>query len=91
MKHIMQQKMFKLCIISDVFPFNVSKLENAYKHISLSKSVIRRLASSGIGLHHLQLAFKRERNVGVKSVLQERGFNGKTTKVIQTFFENSEE
>ncbi|XP_061168632.1 uncharacterized protein LOC133177736 [Saccostrea echinata] len=89
---LFEEKLYSHCKDSDVFPFHVRKLESSFTEViqekKISKTVARRIANSGLGLKHLQLAFKRDPNVGVKSILQERGFRGKTIHAIKTILED---
>ena len=43
----------------------------------LSKSMVARIAKSGLSYNHLFLAFKRNKNTGLKTLLGERDRNGK--------------
>lgn len=62
----------------DSFPFHVTKLEASFTSVifemKIQKAEPRRLANAELGLNYLILPFKRDRNIGVKSILQERGF-----------------
>lgn len=90
---LFKEKLHSHCRNMDIFPFNLVKLEASYASVVLkkkiSKAVARRLANSGLGLNHSHLSFKRDQNADVKSILQERGFKGKTIRCIQSFFEDT--
>lgn len=70
---LFEEKLHSHCRNVDIFPFHLAKLEASYASLVLekkiSKAVARRLANSGLGLNHLHLSFKRDRNAGVKSIL----------------------
>jgi DNA polymerase III alpha subunit (gram-positive type) len=86
---LFQEKLRSYCRNTDLFPFNEMHLESSYKEAiqgkKISKTAARRLANSGLGLNHLRLAFRRNPDDGVKSVLLERGFQGRTVSAIKTF------
>jgi hypothetical protein len=79
----------------DIFPFNHTQRVASYKDIinksMITKTVACRMANSGIGLKHLELAHKRDSQNGICSVLLEHGFSRKTARIIFSYFENSEE
>ena len=79
----------------DIFPFNHTQLVASYKEISnksmITKAVACRMANSGLGLKHFELARKRDSHNGICSVLLEHGFSTKTARIILNYFENSEE
>ncbi|CAC5356263.1 unnamed protein product [Mytilus coruscus] len=67
--------------LKDVFPFNEALLTDSYIpliRVYITKLTARRLAHSGLCLKHLQLAFNRDSENGLKSILLEHGFNAKT-------------
>lgn len=80
---------------TDAFPFNFNVLQKSFvplverKLISSANS--RKLANSGLGLGHLSLAYQRDNQEGVKFILSEHGFNAKTSKGINLYFEKQEE
>ena len=57
----------------------------------ITKAVACRMANSGLGLKHFELARKRDSHNGICSVLLEHGFSTKTARIILNYFENSEE
>ncbi|CAG2238779.1 unnamed protein product [Mytilus edulis] len=63
----------------------VFDLETTGPHTS-SKLTARRLAHSGLCLKHLQLAFNRDSENGLKSILLEHGFNAKTVTSFTKYF-----
>lgn len=56
----------------DIFFFYLVKLEVSYVLLVLEKKilkvVVRRFVNFGFGLNYLYFLFKRDRNVGVKSI-----------------------
>ncbi|CAC5375466.1 unnamed protein product [Mytilus coruscus] len=66
----------------DVFLFNAALLTDSYipliRASHITKLTARRLAHSGLCLKHLHLAFNRDSENGLKSILLEHGFNAKT-------------
>lgn len=80
---------------TDAFPFNFHVLQKSFvplverKLISSANS--RKLANSGLGHGHLSLAYQRDNQEGVKFILSEHGFNAKTSKGINLYFEKQEE
>ncbi|CAG2205895.1 unnamed protein product [Mytilus edulis] len=66
----------------DVFPFNSALLTDSYipliRASRITKLTARRLAHSGLCLKHLQLAFNRDSENGLKSILLDHGFNAKS-------------
>ena len=51
---------------------NVSSMQNLLGENVISKSMIDKIASSGLSFHHLNLAFQRDSVNGVKNVLSEK-------------------
>lgn len=80
---LFEEKLHSHCKNIDIIPFHLAEVEASYASLVLekkiSKTVARRL---GLGLNHLHLSFKRDRTAGVKSILQERGFKGKTIRCL---------
>ncbi|XP_061168272.1 uncharacterized protein LOC133177209 [Saccostrea echinata] len=80
---------------TDAFPFNFHALQKSFGPVVerklISNANSRKLANSGLGLGHLYLAYHRDNDTGVKSVLSEHGFNAKTSKRIHAYFEKQEE
>ncbi|CAC5355730.1 unnamed protein product [Mytilus coruscus] len=70
----------------DVFPFNAALLTDSYipliRASHITKLTARRLAHSGLCLKHLQLAFNRDSENGLKSILLEHGFNAKNSHIF---------
>lgn len=79
----------------DVFPFNAAVLTDSFNLLirasHITKLTARRLAQSGLCLKHLQLAFNRDSENGLKSILLEHGFNAKTVTSISKYFTCTEE
>ncbi|XP_071160714.1 uncharacterized protein [Mytilus edulis] len=79
----------------DVFPFNSALLTDSYipliRDSHINKLTARRLAHSGLCLKHLQLAFNRDSENGLKSILLEHGFNAKTVTCFTKYFTCTEE
>ncbi|CAC5385031.1 unnamed protein product [Mytilus coruscus] len=79
----------------DVFPFNAALLTDSYipliRASHITKLTARRLAHSGLCLKHLQLAFNRDSENGLKSILLEHGFNAKTVTSFTKYFTCTEE
>ncbi|XP_063420899.1 protein PML-like [Mytilus trossulus] len=79
----------------DVFPFNSALLTDSYipliRASRITKLTARRLAHSGLCLKHLQLAFNRDSENGLKSILLEHGFNAKTVTCFTKYFTCTEE
>lgn len=80
----------------DVFPFNMmllgSSFDKVVKEGCISKDTARKLAYSGLCLKHLQLAFKRGGEDGLRSVLSEHGVKlRRTSASIAKYFRESEE
>ncbi|VDI68461.1 Hypothetical predicted protein [Mytilus galloprovincialis] len=79
----------------DVFPFNSALLTDSYipliRASRITKLTARRLAHSGLCLKHLQLAFNRDSENGLKSILLEHGFNAKTVTSFTKYFTCTEE
>ncbi|VDI02917.1 Hypothetical predicted protein, partial [Mytilus galloprovincialis] len=57
----------------------------------ITKLTARQLAHSGLCLKHLQLAFNRDSENGLKSILLEHGFNAKTVTSFTKYFTCTEE
>ncbi|XP_071140202.1 uncharacterized protein [Mytilus edulis] len=79
----------------DVFPFNSALLTDSYipliRASRITKLTARKLAHSGLCLKHLQLAFNRDSENGLKSILLEHGFNAKTVTCFTKHFTCTEE
>ena len=80
----------------DVFPFNMMLLADSFDKIVqasyISKDTARKLAYSGLCLKHLQLAFDRGGENGLRSVLIEHGFKlRKTSTSLAKYFSVKEE
>ncbi|CAC5409036.1 unnamed protein product [Mytilus coruscus] len=79
----------------DVFPFNAALLTDSYipsiRASHITKLTARRLAHSGLCPKHLQLAFNRDSENGLKSILLEHGFNAKTVTSFTKYFTCTEE
>ncbi|XP_076083995.1 uncharacterized protein LOC143054830 [Mytilus galloprovincialis] len=79
----------------DVFPFNSALLTDSYipliRDSRITKLTARKLAHSGLCLKHLQLAFNRDSENGLKSILLEHGFNAKTVTCFTKHFTCTEE
>ncbi|XP_076110691.1 uncharacterized protein LOC143079310 isoform X2 [Mytilus galloprovincialis] len=79
----------------DVFPFNSALLTDSYipliRDSRITKLTARKLAHSGLCLKHLQLAFNRDSENGLKSILLEHGFNAKTVTCFTKYFTCTEE
>ncbi|XP_021350881.1 uncharacterized protein LOC110448777 [Mizuhopecten yessoensis] len=79
----------------DIFAFNVTALTDTFTPLMraslITKPTARRLAQCGLCLRHLQLAFKRDTENGLRYVLSEHGFNAKTVKAVTSFLTNKEE
>ncbi|CAC5366566.1 unnamed protein product [Mytilus coruscus] len=79
----------------DVFPFNAALLTDSYipliRASHITKLTARQLAHSGLCLKHLQLAFNRDSENGLKSILLEHGFNAKTVTSFTKYFTCTEE
>ncbi|VDI06984.1 Hypothetical predicted protein [Mytilus galloprovincialis] len=79
----------------DVFPFNSALLTDSYipliRASRITKLTARKLAHSGLCLKHLQLAFNRDSENGLKSILLEHGFNAKTVTSFTKYFTCTEE
>ncbi|CAC5420498.1 unnamed protein product [Mytilus coruscus] len=79
----------------DVFPFNAALLTDSYipliRASHITKLTARRLAHSGLCLKHLQLAFNRDSENGLKSILLEHGFNAKTVTSFTKYLTCTEE
>ncbi|CAG2184564.1 unnamed protein product [Mytilus edulis] len=88
-------KLKQTCSGKDLFPFNYLSIVEGFL-VSLFKKVIskdtaRKLSCTGLSLHHLELAYKRNNDDGVKSIMQEHGLKGKTANVFKKFFSEKEE
>ena len=79
----------------DIFPFNQMALMESFTPIiktsCITKPVAKRLAICGLSKRHLELAFSRDGENGLKFVLSEHGFNARTVKAISHFFSCKEE
>ncbi|XP_063406005.1 uncharacterized protein LOC134689966 [Mytilus trossulus] len=79
----------------DVFRFNSALLTDSYIPLiwasHITKLTARRLAHSGLCLKHLQLAFNKDSENGLKSILLEHGFNAKTVTCFTKYFTCTEE
>lgn len=53
----------------------------------ISSANSRKLANSGLGLGQHSLAYQQDIQEGVKFILSEHGFNAKTSKGINLYFE----
>ena len=68
----------------DVFSLNVAMLADSYQCLTkkkktvISTAVARRLAKYGLSLQHLKLAYTRDKEAGVPTVLSEHGFQKKS-------------
>ncbi|XP_063442586.1 uncharacterized protein LOC134722883 [Mytilus trossulus] len=79
----------------DVFPFSSALLIDSYipliRASHITKLTGRRLAHSVLCLKHLQLAFNRDSENGLTSILLEHGFNAKTVTSFTKYFTCTEE
>ena len=80
---------------NDVFPFNITILTDSFlplvRSAKITNQTSRKLAHSGLCLKHLELAYKRDSENGLKSVLLEHGFNKKTVTAFLKYFTATEE
>ena len=89
-------KVFKdKCCRKDLFPLDYASLQKSYSALVSEKKIKsdlqKKLAYTGLSLHHLELSFKRDAESGVKSILQEHGFQQKTAAIFCKLFAEKEE
>ncbi|XP_063436090.1 uncharacterized protein LOC134717530 [Mytilus trossulus] len=88
-------KLKQTCSGKDLFPFNYLSIVEGFSSVIvkkiISKDTARKLSCTGLNLHHLELAYKRNNDDGVKSIMQEHGLKGKTANVFKKFFSEKEE
>lgn len=88
-------KLKQTCSGKDLFPFNYLSIVEGFSGVIvkkvISKDTARKLSCTGLSLHHLELAYKRNNDDGVKSIMQEHGLKGKTANVFKKFFSEKEE
>lgn len=88
-------KLKQTCCAKDLFPFNYLANIESFSAVIIgkviSKDTARKLSCTGLSLHHVQLAYKRNNEDGIKSIMQEHGFKGKTANVFKKFFSEKEE
>ncbi|CAG2196196.1 unnamed protein product [Mytilus edulis] len=88
-------KLKQTCSGKDLFPFNYLSIVEGFSSVIvkkvISKDTARKLSCTGLSLHHLELAYKRNNDDGVKSIMQEHGLKGKTANVFKKFFSEKEE
>ncbi|VDI68302.1 Hypothetical predicted protein [Mytilus galloprovincialis] len=88
-------KLKQTCSGKDLFPFNYLSIVEGFSSVIvkkvISKDTARKFSCTGLSLHHPELAYKRNNDDGVKSIMQEHGLKGKTANVFKKFFSEKEE
>ncbi|CAG2204192.1 unnamed protein product [Mytilus edulis] len=68
-------KLKQTCSGKDLFPFNYLSIVEGFSSVIvkkvISKDTARKLSCTGLSLHHLELAYKRNNDDGVKSIMQD--------------------
>ncbi|CAG2245410.1 unnamed protein product [Mytilus edulis] len=82
---------FDIPILMNKLPLLTDSYIPLIRASRITKLTARRLAHSGLCLKHLQLAFNRDSENGLKSILLEHGFNAKTVTSFTKYFTCTEE
>ncbi|XP_078328075.1 DNA polymerase III PolC-type-like [Crassostrea virginica] len=92
---LFNEKLKQTCCDKDIFPFNYLGIEQTFSDVVckkvISKDTAKKLACTGLSFNHIELAFKRDKDNGVKTIMQAHGLKGKTANVFRKFFIEKEE
>ena len=95
MYKLFNEKLKQTCCNKDIFPFNYLGIEQTFSEVVckklISKDTAKKPTCTGLSFHHIELAFKRDKENGVKTIMQAHGLKGKTANVFRKFFIEKEE
>ena len=95
MYKLLNKKLKQTCCDKELFPFNYLGLEQTFSEVVcrkvISKDTAKKLACTGLSFHHIELAIKRDKDNGVKTIMQVHGLKGKKANVFRKFFIEKEE